>query len=338
MLERPDVHDDLLLDGLRRGWMLQAEQVEFLPLGADSGTAVFHAVTGDGRSYFIKLRRTFNPAALRLAQWLLAAGCTAVLAPLETVSGAGWLALDGWTMLVYPFVDGADAGQVGLSASQRAALGAALRAIHQARPPQTQLDQLPREDFDGRFRSQVRRFQALVERQAFADPSAACLAALMRRQRAEIDRVTRRAEDLARQLADQAAPHDWVICHTDLHAWNLLVAGDGRLFIVEWDAPRLAPRECDLMFIGAGIDRLWPSPLETEQFYQAYAAPEAALLPVNRAALAYYRYERIVQDFAAFGEQLLLSDAGGMDRPQAVEYFASNFAPGGTIACADQVD
>jgi spectinomycin phosphotransferase len=47
--------------------------------------------------------------------------------------------------------------------------------------------------------------------------------------------------------------------------------------------------------------------------------------------VAYYRFERIVEDLAVFAEQLLLSDEGGDDRAQSVRYVKSNFQPGGTI-------
>jgi spectinomycin phosphotransferase len=51
-------------------------------------------------------------------------------------------------------------------------------------------------------------------------------------------------------------------------------------------------------------------------------------------ALAYYRYERIVQDIAVYCEQLFLSDEGGEDREQSWQYLRSNFLPQGTIEIA----
>jgi len=49
---------------------------------------------------------------------------------------------------------------------------------------------------------------------------------------------------------------------------------------------------------------------------------------VDREALAYYRYERIVVDLAEFCKQLLLTEKGGEDREQGFQYFTSVFLPG----------
>jgi spectinomycin phosphotransferase len=59
---------------------------------------------------------------------------------------------------------------------------------------------------------------------------------------------------------------------------------------------------------------------------------------MDQAALAYYRYERVIQDIAAFGEQILLTEAGGEDREQGYQYFTSNFLPGHEIDLALQAD
>jgi spectinomycin phosphotransferase len=59
---------------------------------------------------------------------------------------------------------------------------------------------------------------------------------------------------------------------------------------------------------------------------------------VNRTALAYYRYERIIQDIAAFCEQLLLTTQGGEDREQAYRYFTSQFLPGFEVEIALKSD
>jgi spectinomycin phosphotransferase len=136
-----------------------------------------------------------------------------------------------------------------------------------------------------------------------------------------------RAEQLAQALRTRALP--LTLCHTDLHAGNLHIASDGSLYIVDWDAPRLAPKERDLMAVGGGLLSELDSAQEEALFYAGYGETE-----IDREAVAYYRYERVVQDFAAFGEALLDSEAGGEDRAQSLKYFASNFEPGSALEAA----
>ncbi len=88
------------------------------------------------------------------------------------------------------------------------------------------------------------------------------------------------------------------------------------------------------MYIGGGLLASGLAPEEEERlFYRSYGDER-----INRAALAYYRYERIVQDIAAYCEQLLLTDEGGADREQSLHYLKSNFQPGGTIEIAHRTD
>ena len=61
-----------------------------------------------------------------------------------------------------------------------------------------------------------------------------------------------RADRMGRELA--AEPFPRVLCHTDLHTWNVLVDAGRRLWIVDWDEAVLAPPGRDLMFVvGGGI-------------------------------------------------------------------------------------
>jgi spectinomycin phosphotransferase len=102
---------------------------------------------------------------------------------------------------------------------------------------------------------------------------------------------------------------------------------------VDWDNPILAPKERDLMFIGGGIDEIWKSKREEAVFYEGYGTTE-----INSTALAYYRYERVIEDLVVICEQLLLTDEGGADREQAYRWFTSNFEAGQTIEIAQKTD
>jgi hypothetical protein len=71
-------------------------------------------------------------------------------------------------------------------------------------------------------------------------------------------------------------------------------------FIEDWDNPIFAPKEQDLILIGGSY--IWKGTREETLFFQGYGKTE-----IDRTALAYDRYERIIQDIAAFCEQLFLT-------------------------------
>jgi spectinomycin phosphotransferase len=124
------------------------------------------------------------------------------------------------------------------------------------------------------------------------------------------------------------------VCHSDIHAGNLLIGANDNLYIVDWDNPILAPKERDLMYAGGGQFGAARTPQAEETlFYRGYGQTQ-----VDPIALAYYRYERIVQDIAEFCKQLLLTDEGGEDREQSLGYLVSNFLPNGVLEIAYQSD
>jgi spectinomycin phosphotransferase len=191
--------------------------------------------------------------------------------------------------------------------------------------------QIPRESYSPEWRDLVRGFQAQIEETTFPEPVAAEFAAFVHARRDEISHIVARAEMLAATLRAQSPAH--VLCHADIHGGNVLIDGDGMLWIVDWDTLTFAPKEHDLMFVGGGIFGVWNDVQEEAWFYRGYG--ETAIDPV---ALAYYRYERIVQDVAAYCEQLLLTDEGGADRAQALHYFRGQFEPNDVVEAAYHAD
>ena len=333
MLEKPDLDEEQIIACLHEAYGLVAHQLEFLPLGADINSAVYRALISDGRPYFVKLRRgEFNPIAVTLPRFLSDQGIPQIIAPLPTHRGELWAHLESFRLSLYPFVEGRDGFEVVLFPRQWADFGVALKHIHTLQLPESLASLIPRETYPPQFREQVNRFLERAKVDACSDSVAIKVAQLLRDQGALIRDLILRAEALAHLLYVQ--PDGFVLCHGDAHAGNILIDQAGALYIVDWDNPILAPKERDLMFIGGAQGFRGVTPQEEEQlFYRGYGPAQ-----VDPAALAYYRYERIIQDIAAFGEQLLDSPDGGDDREQSFRYLASNFLPGNTIDVAYRSD
>ena len=190
------------------------------------------------------------------------------------------------------------------------------------------------ESYTPHWRERLRGYLARLEGGTFCgDHVAFKLAALLREKRTLLLDLVGRAEQLAQQLQAQRPP--FVLCHSDLHAGNLhLAAPGGAFYIVDWDDPILAPKERDLMYVGGAQGFIGRTAAEEEVlFYQGYGETQ-----IDPAGLAYYRYERIVQDMAIYCQQLLASGDGGADREQSLHYLQSNFLPAGTIEIAYRSD
>ena len=333
MLEEPDIEAQRIGACLLAEYGLVVEQVAFLPLGADVNTVVYRVVAGNGTPYFLKLRKgEFDETSVALPKFLSDQGIQQIIPALESIGGQLWGNMDGYKTILYPFVAGHNGYEVTLGDDHWREFGTALKRIHRAQLPLTLSEGMRSEEFSPYYRQLVASFLSRSDRDVFDDPVAVQAATFLRQKRVEIVKLIERAGQLARAVQEQAL--EFVVCHSDIHAGNILIAADGAFYIVDWDEPILAPKERDLMYVGGGLlaSGLTP-PEEEERFYPTYGDA-----PVNALAVAYYRCERIIEDIAAFCEQLLLTNEGGDDREQSFDYLKSNFLPNGTIDIAWRSD
>jgi spectinomycin phosphotransferase len=333
MLEKPDLQDDMITAGLQAAYGLRVAAIAFLPLGADLNTAVYRVTADDGVSYFLKLRSgVFDETSVTLPKFLSDQGIPHLIAPLTTTSGQLWADLADFKMILYPFIEGRNGYEVDLSDRHWIEFGAALKRIHSVTLPSALGNRIQRETFSPKWREIVKTFLADLDNESYDEPVAIKTAAFLQSKRAEVFDLVARTERCAQALQDRQP--EFVLCHSDLHAGNVLIEERGAFYLVDWDAPLLAPKERDLMYAGGGQFGDARTPAEEERlFYRGYGPTQ-----VDHHALAYYRYERIVEDIAVYCEQLLLSNDGGDDRPQALRYLMSNFEPNGTIEIAYRAD
>lgn len=333
MLEKPDIQDQTILSTLYEAYGLRVVALDFLPLGADRNTAAYRAVAADGRTYFVKVRRgAFDETAVGLPRFLSDHGIEHIIAPLESREGDLWAGLDAFKLILYPFIEGQSGYEVTLSQRQWHDLGRALREIHTTQLPAALRRRIRRETFSPRWGTVLRTFLACAHDTTPADPISAELARFLRTKSDPILDLMRRFERLIQPL--QARALAFVLCHSDIHAGNVLIEPDGALHVVDWDEPILAPKERDLMFIGTGYwGNGYTSQEEEAFFYRGYGRTQ-----VDPFAMAYYRYGRIVEDIAVFCDRIFQAHEGREDREQSLRYLQSNFLPRNTIEMAYATD
>ncbi|MBZ0300870.1 MAG: aminoglycoside phosphotransferase family protein [Anaerolineae bacterium] len=325
MLEKPDLQDEALITCLRVHYGLPVCALEFLPIGYDSSAWVYRVETDDATPYFLKVRRgvVYEPS-LRVPHALHAQGIAEVVAPLAAQSGALWQRLDSFSLILYPFIEGRTGMDGGMTAEQWMTFGRVLKQIHSLPLAPELQTQVVRETFTLRpqWMQVIQRLQAEVPTGVYRDPAQRVMAAFWDERRAEIEAIVRRAEMLGRLL--EATAPEQVLCHADIHTANVLIDGQGCLFIVDWDGVLLAPVERDLMFVVGAH--------EEDLFFTGYGA--AAVDPL---ALAYYRYEWVVQELGDFGERVFwLDDVGAETRQDSVRGFRQLFDPGDVVEAAYQ--
>lgn len=317
--------DFQIIDSLKSNYGINIQTLTELPLGADSNAFVYRAETLEKNSYFVKLKHGddhhIGTAILKL---LHEANIQLIIPPMTTKDQQSFAHMGDLTLTVEPFIEGESGFSQNLTDEQWLTFGAGLRKVHELVVPSTIAEQLRRENFSPKLQQKIRSFYPLFESKPFGDKVSQDLLAFIKTHIKVIHQLVDRSEFYAQKCQNDS--YHFVLCHADIHAGNVLIAEDSSLYIVDWDVTRhtlLAPKERDLMFIGAGICNVWNKRDEEELFYQGYGDTQ-----INMNLLAYYRHERILEDIAEYVQLLLLSSEGGKTREVMYQHFINMFAPG----------
>lgn len=317
-----------ILECLKSHYGIDVVALEILPLGADMNSSVYRADSSDKLAYFVKLKQGHDhDISVDIVGLLQAAGMQQIISPVKTTDGQLTKRIDDFTLIVYPFIEGEDGFVSALSEAQWIIFGKALRQVHEIELPLPLQNRVRREEYSPQWRESVRALYAASQDEISGDEPAFKLFKFMQENATTIHRLVDGAEQLAEKIQNEHSK--FVLCHSDIHAGNVLIDKNKKLYLVDWDAPIMAAKERDLMFIGAGVGNVWNNPQEATFFYQGYGKTE-----INMTMLAYYRHERIVEDIALYGWNLLLTTDGGNDRALMYQHFMAMFEPKGVVEMA----
>lgn len=332
MIKQP-LSNQRIIDCLKTDYGIQVTRLTLLPIGADRNAAVYKAETDDQSAYFIKLKRGHcHDVSATIILLLQDAGIQQIIPPVKTNLGKPIQLIDDFTLIVSPFIEGQDGFSRDLSDEQWITLGKVMRHIHDMNVPPSIQRMIRREEFSPQWREAVRSLFTNLESAPDTDDISIKYISFMKNHAEVIHRLVNRAEQLGRQI--QAHLPEYVLCHSDIHGGNVLMSGNEIIYMVDWDDPIMAPKERDLMFIGGGVANTWNKPHEEALFYSGYGKTE-----INLAMLAYYRHERIVEDIALIGQQLLVATmVSDQNRIESYQHFIDQFEPQGVVEIAFKTD
>lgn len=316
-----------IIELLQNYYEIEAKSVEPLPFGADRNALVYKAIT-KSNSNFVKIKygnhEEIHIAILRLLHDL---GIKEIIFPIAARDGNLIKKLDQSKIIVYPFIDGQNGFEKKLTKNQWIELGQTLKKIHAISVPASLRNQLRIELYSSKWRAAVKLLCVKIEAIQSDNKITQEFVNYFRANLDIINCLVNSAEKLSKKISSDSK--QFVLCHADIHAGNVLLTSDKSFYIVDWDNPMMAPKERDLMFIGGGVGNVWNSPTETAYFYEGYGE-----IPIDKTILSYYRHERIIEDIAEFAEDLLTQNQNDKSKTISFKHFKSMFEPNGVIDIA----
>jgi len=211
--------------------------------------------------------------------------------PLRASTGLYINDLDGYQAKLLPYIAGTPVSELEFTASQQRKLGALIATLHRCKLHDDELP--PVERFSTNV---VRQLGELLNMATVPsdDPIERDLRHTLRELTPRLKRLSARFVALAQALrADEDLCAEFVICHGDPSAGNIIVSPDNNVYLIDWDTPIYAPPERDLFFL-----RPW---LDARESYAAIIGERQA----DRRVLHYYQLEWDLGEIVDYGKRLL---------------------------------
>ncbi|KTD55686.1 spectinomycin phosphotransferase [Legionella santicrucis] len=321
------IQDQQLIALLNNHYGFDIHRIQLILGGADMNAFGYKA-DSESSSYFVKLKYGHHDEInLSIIRLLHDAGIKEIIFPIHTLETQLFQQLDYFKIIVYPFIHAPNGFTQNLTEKQWKQLGKVLRQIHETSVPTPIQQQLRKEMYSTKWREMVRSFYSKTEFDNSDDKITADFKSFFNQNIDSIQQLVNASEKLSKKI--KPGLDNYVLCHSDIHAGNILVVNEEFIYIIDWDEPILAPKERDLMFIGAGVGNVWNKPSEIHYFYEGYGETK-----VDKTILSYYRYERIVEDMAVYGQDLLSREQNDQSRLESFKHFKEMFDPSNVVEIA----
>lgn len=302
--EAPDISEEELLGLLASEYGLDIASITFVPKGEEAYSYV--AKVRDSGRVFVRVQESARADLLETAfevAYALSTQCELreVLAPVRSHAGEFTSRFEGYSIAVFPYVDGNSAYEVGLSDDGLRRVASLIAAIH-SRGSSLSLSKLYQESFDNPFAAPIdRAFEAIERLTTDSSEYQRRVRDLLRAERDDILAVFDRMEQLRAEIGGLDV--DFVLTHGDPNVANILIDECGELSLVDWGDVGLGPPEQDLMAFSE--DRF-------EIFLRQYAA-DFGRPKLHEPVFAFYFYRWVLQEIADYTTRILRNTTARQD-------------------------
>ena len=305
--------EQLILTVINLNYAITALQVSKVQGGWSAQAYKLSSVHGD---YFLKV---YDKSKYTVQEWIKAIDNympvvlwlyentklrKAMVAPIMTINGSYKLETDEYVFVVYPFIQGKTIAEEKLSQQQQVELAEIIANLHMCTDSIPCFKKLEKEDFATNF---CDRLLSLID---VAENNKSLLK-VWREYKNAIGENIAEVKSLAQALS--VAKLNFVLCHTDLHGWNLLQAE--RLLLLDWEGLKLAPAEADLFAFSQGFffAYAWDRVLEVYQGINKNFS-------LNADCLAFYRKRRRLEDIYDFASSILYDGLSEKETNISLQY------------------
>lgn len=268
--------------------------------------------TGRG-TYFLKVYEKDRASTAKWAalidqyvpvlKWLTRSGLRGrIPLPLLTQNGDYKVEDDHGIYLLYDYIEGETVGERDLTASQVRQLSEIISYLH-GFGEEISIDTTAlKEDYNNSFVWELRR---VLESQP--DRMDSDVKEMFTYYRMPMIKWLIRLDELSVQL--QKRNLKMVLCHTDIHNWNLMMSGED-LILIDWEGLKLAPAEADFMY------------LAQQPYYGIFLNVYQQMhkdFKIDAQALQFYQIRRRLEDIWEFTEQLTFDKQNGDDRVETLK-------------------
>jgi spectinomycin phosphotransferase len=318
-----------LMETIKREYGIQTSYIEQLNIGFDKNTILYRLFSFDKKVYFLKIRLgKFLESSIKI-HFLLSKniGLGNIINPIETLDKKLYVKLLPYAITIYPYINGQSGWDVKLTKDQFINFGKFMFNLHSITLPKKHLKSIPDKINNKKYIIKVKKYLQDILNLTYKDT---VILEFIKELEIRKNIILEIIDYLEKTMNDILLnSQNNCICHGDIHAGNLLI-DKNNFFVVDWDTIILAPKEKDLMFIGAGIGDKWNKQEEIEYFYKGYGKNTE----ISKTLIRYFRYERIIQDIFEFYQEIMIQESNDEKRKLSLKLFKSQFEPKNVVEMA----